>query len=60
MASMSTAPRPGRSGLGADQERLRFVGDAMQNRIELAAIGVAPQLEKGKAPQLLEENRIGS
>ena len=51
--------KTGRPGLGADEESLRFVGDAMKNRIEFFAIGVAPQVEKRKAPQLLEEKRIG-
>src|SRR5258707_8734712 len=36
----------GRLGLGADEERLRLVGDAMKNRIEFFAIGVAPEVEK--------------
>ena len=52
--------KTGRPGFGADQERLRFVGDATKNRIEFVAVGVPPQIEKGKSPQLLEENRIGS
>ena len=51
--------KTGRPGLGADEECLRLVGDTMKNRIEFFAIGVAPQLEKRKAPQLLEEKRIG-
>src|SRR5690242_21956756 len=33
---------PGRLGLGADEESLRLVGDAMKNRIEFSAIGVTP------------------
>ena len=45
--------------LGADEEGLRFVSDAMKDRIELFAIGVAPQLEKREASQLFEEKRIG-
>src|SRR6185437_595524 len=51
-------PKTGRPGLGADKERLRFVGDAMKNRLEFAAVGVEPKVEKGAAPQLLEENRV--
>ena len=51
--------KPGRPGLGADEECLRLVVDTMKNRIELFAIGFAPQLEKRKTPQLLEKNRIG-
>ena len=38
----------GRPGLGADEEGLRLVGDAMKNRIELFAIGVAPQIRETK------------
>ena len=49
----------GRPSLSADEEGLRFVCDTMKNRLEVFAIGVAPQLKKGKAPQLLEEKRVG-
>ena len=37
----------GRPRLGADKERLRFVRDAMKNRLEFAAVGVEPKVEKG-------------
>ena len=53
-------PQTGRPSLGAKEERLRFVGHAMEDGSQLAAIAVAPQIEKGKAPQLLEEKSIGS
>ena len=51
-------PKAGRPGLGADEERLGFVGDAMKDRIELLALVVAPKLEKGEAPELLHKDRI--
>jgi hypothetical protein len=53
-------PKTGRPGLCADEERLRFVSDAMKNGIELSPIGFAPKLKEGKTSQLLEEDRIGS
>jgi hypothetical protein len=31
----------------------------MKNRIEFFAIGAAPQVQKRKAPELLEEERVG-
>jgi hypothetical protein len=49
----------GQPGLGADKECLRLVGDTMKNRIKLFAIGAAPQLQERKAPELLEEERVG-
>jgi hypothetical protein len=49
----------GRPSLGADKECLRLVGDTMKKRIELFAISAAPQVQKGKAPELLEEKRVG-
>ena len=53
-------PEAWRAGLGADEERLRLVSDVMKDRAHLLAIGVAPKLEKGMAPKLLQEKSIGS
>jgi hypothetical protein len=54
---MPTVPRPG--GRASAPMRNGFVGDAMKHRIELLAISVAPKLEKGEAPELPQEDRIG-
>ena len=56
---MPTAIKTGRPGLGADEEGLSLVGDAMKNGIDFFTLGVAPKVEEREAPQLLEEKRIG-
>ena len=58
--STSTCAKAERRGGGADQERLRLVGERDDDLGDLGAVGLAPQIEERLAAQLAQEQGVGA